>query len=250
MYTVKTEVLVILVLLTLFVKIISRNLNINFYFYCIATFCVFCNCQYNKIKILNLVLCLRSVKSTMEQKKATLSSLKVQDMVQIALMAAMTYIATAVINIPSGVIVKGVVHLGDTMIFLAAILLGKEKAFLAAAVGMCMFDLLSPYAIWAPFTFFIKGFMAYIASTVAYRKHYKGDNVWNNIFAFILGGIWMIAAYYVAGALIMHFVMKVAFGQAFILSLAEIPGNITQVIAGIVLALPIVKILKKAKVSK
>ncbi|MBC2579716.1 ECF transporter S component [Clostridium sp. DJ247] len=182
----------------------------------------------------------------MENKKVTASSVKVQDMVQVALMAAMTYIATAVINIPSGVIVKGVVHLGDTMIFLAAVLLGRKKAFLSAAIGMCMFDLLSPYAVWAPFTFVIKGVMAYIAASIAYRKDYDGNNVLNNIAGFALSGIWMIGAYYVAGVIIMHFITNIAFSQAFILAAAEIPGNITQVVAGIVLALPLTKILKKA----
>lgn len=186
----------------------------------------------------------------MEQKKVALNNVKTQDMVQVALMAAITYIATAVINIPSGVIVKGVVHLGDTMVFLAAVLIGRKKGFLSSAIGMCMFDLLSPYAIWAPFTFVIKGLMAYIAGTIAYRKHYEGNNTWNNIIAFALGGIWMIGAYYVAGTLIMHFVMNIAFGQAFMLSAAEIPGNIAQVVAGMVLAIPLGKILKKANVIR
>lgn len=186
----------------------------------------------------------------MESKKVALSSGKVQDMVQIALMAAITYIATAVINIPSGVIVKGVVHLGDSMVFLAALLLGRKKGFLAAAIGMCMFDLLSPYAIWAPFTFVIKGTMAYIAGVIAYRNNYEGNNIFNNILAFALGGIWMIAAYYGAGVILMHFTANVAFGQAFVLAAAEIPGNITQVVAGIVLAIPLGKVLKKANVIR
>ncbi|KZL93321.1 ECF transporter S component [Clostridium magnum] len=186
----------------------------------------------------------------MEQKKITLSNVKTQDMVQVALMAALTYISTAAINVPMGSILKGVVHLGDTMIFLAAVLLGRKKAFLSAAIGMCMFDLFSPYIIWAPFTFFIKGIMAYIAGTIAYRKDYDGNNLWNNIIGFALGGIWMIAAYYVAGVLIMHFVMNVALGQALMLSIGEIPGNITQVVAGIILAIPLGRILKKANVIR
>lgn len=188
--------------------------------------------------------------SKMEQKKITLSNVKTQDMVQVALMAALTYISTAAINVPMGSILKGVVHLGDTMIFLAAVLLGRKKAFLSAAIGMCMFDLFSPYIIWAPFTFFIKGIMAYIAGTIAYRKDYDGNNLWNNIIGFALGGIWMIAAYYVAGVLIMHFVMNVALGQALMLSIGEIPGNITQVVAGIILAIPLGRILKKANVIR
>jgi uncharacterized membrane protein len=186
----------------------------------------------------------------MQEKKMTFNNFKTQDLVQMALMAAITYIATAVINIPSGVIVKGVVHLGDSMVFLAAILLGRRKAFFSSAIGMCMFDLLSPYAIWAPFTFIIKGIMAYIAGTVAYRKNSEGNNVWNNIIGFTLGGIWMIVGYYVAGVIIMHFVTKVAFGQAFVISAAEIPGNIAQVVAGMALALPLGKILKKANVVR
>ncbi|WPC41549.1 ECF transporter S component [Clostridium sp. JS66] len=186
----------------------------------------------------------------MENKNLAGSQLKINDIVQISLMAAITYIATAVINIPSGVIIKGVVHLGDSMVFLAAILLGKKKGFLSAAIGMCIFDLFSPYAIWAPFTFVIKGVMAYIAATIAYRKDYDGNNIFNNVFAFILGGIWMIGAYYLAGAMIMHFVTKIAFAQAFVLSAAEIPGNIAQVVAGMALALPLGKVLKKANVVK
>lgn len=186
----------------------------------------------------------------MEQKKIAISNVKTQDVVQVALMAALTYIATAVINVPMGSIVKGVIHLGDSMVFLAAVLIGRKKAFLSSAIGMCMFDLFSPYIIWAPFTFFIKGIMAYIAATIAYRKNYDGNNMWNNIIAFALAGVWMIAAYYGAGVIIMHFVMNVAFGQAFILSAAEIPGNIVHIVAGIILAVPLGRVLKKANVIK
>ncbi len=186
----------------------------------------------------------------MENKNMTISNLKINDIVQISLMAAITYIATAVINIPSGVIIKGVVHLGDSIIFLAAILLGGKKAFWSAAIGMCMFDLFSPYVVWAPFTFVIKGVMAYIAGTIAYRKDYNGNNLINNIFAFTLAGIWMIGGYYIAGVAIMHFVTKIGLMQAVVASVTQIPGNIAQVVAGMVLALPLGKVLKKANVIR
>ncbi|MBR9647524.1 ECF transporter S component [Clostridium tyrobutyricum] len=186
----------------------------------------------------------------MEQKNLELNRLKVQDMIQIALMAALTYIATAVINIPSGVVFKGVIHLGDSMVLLSAILLGKKKAFFSAAIGMALFDMLSPYAIWAPFTFFIKGIMAYIAGTIAYRNHYNGEKFLNNIVAFIAAGIWMVAAYYIAGVMLMHFVTNIQFSKAFILSAAEIPGNIAQSIAGAVIALILGRILKKANIIR
>lgn len=186
----------------------------------------------------------------MEEKKLDLGRLKIQDIVQIALMAAVTYIATAVINIPSGVVFKGVIHLGDSMVLLAAILLGGKKAFFSAAVGMSLFDILSPYAIWALFTFFIKGIMAYIAASIAYRKSYNGEKMWNNVIACIAAGIWMVAAYYLAGVILMHFVTNIKFSQAFVMSAAEIPGNIAQSIAGAAIALPLGKILKKANLVR
>jgi uncharacterized membrane protein len=177
------------------------------------------------------------------ENKNFLNNVKVIDLVQVSLMAALTYIATAVINVPSHM---GVVHLGDTMVFLAAVLLGRKKGAASAAIGMCLFDLLSPYAIWAPFTFVIKGIMAYIAGSIAYRANYEGNSFWNNLLGFILGGIWMIGGYYLGGVVISHFYLKMPFNQCFIGSLSDIPGNIAQVVAGTILALPLAKVLKKS----
>lgn len=183
----------------------------------------------------------------MEDKKLA-SNIKVIDIVQISLMAALTYIATALINVPSPHVggIQGVVHLGDTMVFLAAVLIGRKKGAASAAIGMSIFDLLSPYAIWAPFTFIIKGLMAYIAGSIAYRGNYDGNSFWNNLFGFVLGGIWMIGAYYLAGVAISHFYLNMSLNLCFIQNLVDVPGNIAQVVAGTVIALPLAKILKKS----
>lgn len=172
------------------------------------------------------------------------------DMVQIALMAAIVYVATAMINVPVGLGYKGVVHLGDSMVFLAAVLLGKKKAALAAAIGMSLFDLLSPYSIWAPYTFVIKGVMGYIAAVIAYRSSYKGENVINNIFGFIIAGIWMIGAYYLAGVFIEHFYTNVPLNQALIIESTHVPGNIAQVVVGILIAVPISELLIKNNIKR
>jgi len=172
-----------------------------------------------------------------------LSSIKTIDIVQISLMAAITFIATSVIHVPT---FMGVLHLGDSMVFLSAILFGRKKSAIASAVGMCLFDLISGYTLWAPFTFVIKGVMGYIAGTIAYRKDYNGNNLSNNIFAFVVAGIWMIVAYYLGGTVILTFISKeFAFKQALLISLKDIPTNILQVVAGIVLALPLIASLKR-----
>lgn len=170
------------------------------------------------------------------------TSIKTIDIVQISLMAAITFLATSVIHVPT---FMGVLHLGDSMVFLSAILFGRKKSAIASAVGMCLFDLMSGYIMWAPFTFVIKGVMGYIAGTIAYRKDYNGNNTLNNIFAFVVAGIWMIVAYYIGGTVILTFISKdFAIKQALIISLKDIPTNILQVVAGIALALPLVAALK------
>ncbi|MEG2291222.1 MAG: ECF transporter S component [Clostridium sp.] len=165
-------------------------------------------------------------------------------MVQVGMMAALVYIATAIIAIPVGE--SAVIHLGDTVLFLCAILLGKKKGAVAAAIGMTFFDLFSPYYIWAPFTLVIKATMAYIAGTIAYRNNYEGDNLWNNLFAFIVAGIFMIGGYFIAGGILNHFVYGIpTLSQGFLVAIKDIPANIIQSTGGIIIALPLSLPLKK-----
>ncbi|MEG1254265.1 ECF transporter S component [Clostridium sp.] len=178
----------------------------------------------------------------MEKKLSTRT--KTISMAQIGMMAALTYIATAVIAIPVGD--SAVLHLGDSVLFLCAILLGKKKGAVAAAVGMTFFDLFSPYFIWAPFTFVIKGVMAYIAGSIAYRSSYKGDNFWNNLCGFLAGGIFMIAGYFIAGGILNHFAYGIpTLGQGLLVAIKDIPANMIQVVGGIAIALPLSLPLKK-----
>ena len=164
--------------------------------------------------------------------EGTNTPIKTIDIVQIGIMAAIIYIATYLIKIPVGN--KAVFHIGDSMVYLSAILLGKKKGVMAAALGMTLFDLSTPWFYWAPFTLIIKGGMAYLTAVIVYRKGYKADNLWNNLFAFIVAGAWMVFGYFLSGLL----VYKLTTNNAF-LSFADIPANIGQVIVGIALALPL-----------
>ena len=160
------------------------------------------------------------------------SSIKTIDIVQIGIMAAIVYIATYLIQIPVGS--SAVFHIGDSMVYLAAILLGKKKGVIAAALGMTIFDLTTPWFYWAPFTLVVKGGMAYLSAVIAYRNGYKGDNLWNNLFAFIIAGAWMVFGYLLSGFVVYQLTSNNA-----LLALMDIPANIGQVIVGIALALPL-----------
>lgn len=172
------------------------------------------------------------------------SSVDTLSLIQVGLMAALTYVATSVIAIPVGN--GAVLHIGDTVVFLAAVLLGKKKGAVASAIGMTLFDVLSPYIIWAPFTLVIKGVMAYIAGSIAYRKGYEGKNFINNLFAFVVAGAFMVFGYFIAGGILNHY----AYGAptlvtGFILALKDVSFNVLQVLAGTAIALLLATPLKK-----
>jgi uncharacterized membrane protein len=183
----------------------------------------------------------------MDYEKTNLTSrtTAIHDIIQVGLMAAVIFVMTSIAHIPS---FMGVIHLGDSMVLLGAVLLKKKKGAISAAVGMSLFDLLNGYTAWAPFTFIIEGLMGLIAGSIAYRKNYKGESFINNLFAFLISGIFMVAAYYFSGVILARFiVLKAAtLNQACIIAMKDIPGNIAQAAAGIIISLPLSLSIKKA----
>ncbi len=89
-----------------------------------------------------------------ENKTKALSKADLRLITLSALFAAMTFVMTAFIHIPTA---KGYVHIGDAVIFIAASLLPKPYAVCAASIGASLSDALSGYWIWVPATMLIKG---------------------------------------------------------------------------------------------
>ena len=169
---------------------------------------------------------------------------KTRDLILTALMIAFVFIATMIIKIPT---VGGYVHLGDCMVFLSVVVLGKKRGAFSSAVGMALVDITSGYYVWAPFTFVIKWGMAYIAGAILEKldngeehKVIKRDEV----IAFSIGGIFMVIAYFLAGAIIAAFLTgNVGLIQGLVLAAKDIGTNIVQVSVGIVLAMPLSLVL-------
>ncbi|MEW9094305.1 MAG: ECF transporter S component [Clostridiaceae bacterium] len=173
-----------------------------------------------------------------------LSNSRTLEITQMALMTSIICVATMMIRIPT-IMGIGYVHLGDSMVFLAAILFGKRKGIITSALGMSLADFLSGYAYYVPFTFLIKGIMALIVSSIAYRKDYQGKNVLNNIFAFTVSGVWMVFGYFITKIVLVKFVLFKAdtYSEAITIALASIPNNIGQVTVGAVIAIPLIRLL-------
>jgi len=165
------------------------------------------------------------------------SKSKVKDLVVTALLISLVFVATKFINIKLPILSSGgLVHLGTGMLFISAIVFGKEKAAIAGAVGMAIFDLSSPYALWAPFTFVVRGTMGYVMGAIVYSNNKKGNSIIFNILGVILSGAIMIVGYYITEGIL--------YGN-WVAPVASIPGNLTQILVGAALGLPIAKILKK-----
>ena len=160
-----------------------------------------------------------------------------KDLVETALLVALVYIATRFINIRLPIAASGGLdHLGNTMLFISAIVFGPKKGAAAGAFGMCLFDLLSEWAMWAPFTFVVRGIMGYIIGKIAWSNGREGNNMLVNIAGILVSGVWMIAGYYATeGILYGNWVSPVM----------SIPGNITQIVVGLVIGVPVAKALKK-----
>ena len=91
----------------------------------------------------------------------------VEKLVMTALMMALITVVTAILPIPVP-FTGEYIHLGDSMVFLAVIILGWKRGAVAAAVGSALADILIGYVYWAPWTFFIKGGMALILGLILY----------------------------------------------------------------------------------
>lgn len=176
----------------------------------------------------------------MKQSKA----LNTREMVLMGLMTALIYLAGSIIKIPS---VGGFVHIGDCMVFLSVIVLGKKKGSISSGLGMFLVDVLGGYYFWAPFTLLIKGAMAYIAGGILEKMSERKETT-RYITSFFISGIFMVIAYFFSGMIIAGFLTeKAGLIQGLIYASKDIIGNIVQVGTGIVIALPLSAIIIKAK---
>ncbi len=173
----------------------------------------------------------------MESTTKSSSKFNTRDIAEAGLLIALVFIATRFINIRLPITsTGGLVHLGNTMLFISAIVFGKKKGAIAGAFGMALFDLLSEWAIWAPFTFVVRGVMGYIIGSIAWANNKNGNNMSANIIAILISGVWMVFGYYITEMILYGNNVK---------AIASIPGNITQLVIGIVIGVPVAKILKK-----
>ncbi len=152
-----------------------------------------------------------------------------------ALFIALTLVATMFINIRLPIMGNGgLIHLGNVPLFLAAFVFGKKTGAIAGAFGMGMFDLLSGWTAWAPFTFVIVGAMGWTAGLISEKMPEKRTLAYT--LAIIAALVIKIVGYYFA---------EVILYQNWIVPFGSIPGNVMQVVVAGIIVLPFAERLRK-----
>ena len=160
-----------------------------------------------------------------------------QRIVMAALLAALTCVATMIIKIPSPL--KGYLNLGDCVVLLAGWMLPPTYGFLAAGLGSALADTFSGYVTYVPATFVIKGLMALIAFYGFKLLHSKLGNISSRIISGIVAEVVMVAGYFIFEGFLY------GFGP----SLVNIPANVIQGIAGLIIGTILVKVFEKSKIT-
>lgn len=159
---------------------------------------------------------------------------KTLEITMTALFIALTYVATAFINvqIPFLAANGGLVHLGNIPLFIAAAIYGRRTGALAGAFGMGLFDLSCGWVAWAPFTFLVCGLIGFAYGSITGKNASK----LRLILGVFVAAVIKVAGYYVAEGII--------YGN-WIAPAASIPGNLVQIgVAGII-AVPLILALRK-----
>lgn len=168
-----------------------------------------------------------------------------------SLLAAMTTVLTYYIKIPTQ---NGYLHIGDSIIYIAACLLPTPLAMLCGALGGAFADLLGGYTMYALPSLIIKALLA-----LSFDSRQKRIVSKRNVLASVTGAVITAAGYYLAEAVIITLSSAADFSQfkniimspvPWGASLYTLPGNLVQAAASAAVFLILGTALDKAKVKQ
>jgi uncharacterized membrane protein len=146
-----------------------------------------------------------------------------------AIFAALVAAATLLFVIPIPA-TSGYFNLGETLIYIAALLFGPLVGAIAGA-GATIADVLVA-AQFAPGTFTIKGIEGFLVGFLTKKLNQKTKSITlSATIAIVIGGFEMVLGYFLYEQLVL--------GYPFALALVEVPFNIIQMLIGLIIAVPI-----------
>ena len=159
-----------------------------------------------------------------------------QTIVIASMLTALVCLTTMIIKIPSPL--TGYLNLGDSIVLLCGWLLSPVYGFLAAGIGSALADFFSGYALYAPATFFIKGFMAVCAYYVFRMMHKSAKIIPACIISGLSAEFLMIFGYYLFEVCL----------YGFFAPLINVPANAVQGAAGLLMGIILMKIFGKNRI--
>ncbi len=149
-----------------------------------------------------------------------MEKVNVRSLVISAILAALVIVSIFFIKIP--MIGQGYVHIADSFILIGA-LLGPFYGFLVGGVGALMADLLSGYAVYAPWSLLVHGLQAVLMALLIGKI---ADLTW---IKFFIGGLVISFLTVVLGYALVEYLLS---GGQMALALATIPINFLQILVG------------------
>jgi uncharacterized membrane protein len=129
----------------------------------------------------------------------------------------------------------GYFNVGETTIYVAALLFGPFVGALSGGIGAMLSDIYLGFGHFAPGTLIIKGVEGAIVGFLNIKlKKYIPNPTVRAIISVIVGGLEMVAGYFLYENL-----LAVLFPGLGILAIAEVPLNIGQMLVGLIIAVPI-----------
>jgi len=150
-----------------------------------------------------------------------------------AMFAALVFIVTSQIPPISIPATSGYFNLGETIIYITALLFGPLIGALAGGIGSMLGDVYLGFAQFAPGTLVIKGLEGAIVGFLNTKlKRYISNLTLRISISVVIGGLEMVTGYFLYEQIVL--------GYPFAAALAEVPFNLVQMAIGLVVATPIV----------
>lgn len=163
--------------------------------------------------------------------------LKTKRLVLSALFAALTFVATMVVQIK--LTANGFVNIGDCMVVICGVFLGPVYGVLSAGIGSMLADIISGYFVYAPATFVIKAIMAFFAFLI-FKKLSKTNQILAIAVSSLVAEVIMIAGYF------LYEIPLYGVPSA----VAGMPGNFLQAAFGFICSIVLYLALSKNKYIK
>ncbi len=154
----------------------------------------------------------------------------VQRVTVTALMAALVFILTRVVQVPT--FVKGYIHLGDAGVVFTALAFGPGVAAIAGGVGTALADVTSGYAQWAIFSLIVHGLQGWVIGMLVQQE--KGTLRF--VSAVAASTFIVVVGYFFAGIILLGSAMAVM----------EILPNIIQGVSGGLIGVPLYLAARRA----